>query len=104
VARAWARGEVAAGDARTAAIATHAAARDVGDKSASAAARAAGHAAATAQIADYCLGASHYAIKAVRATGASADAERAWQVEQLPDEVREVVVSARRRRPTSRRT
>jgi hypothetical protein len=45
-------------------------------------------------MADHSLGASLYALKAVEAAGASADVERAWQVEQLPDEVRELVVSA----------
>ena len=44
-------------------------------------------------MADHSLGASTYALKAVSATGASAEAERAWQVEQLPDEVRELVLS-----------
>ena len=93
-ARAWARGEVSVGTAQKAAVGAHAAARIVKSKSASAAARAAGHAAATAHMADHCLGAPWYALKAVEATGASADSERAWQVEQLPDEVRELIVSA----------
>jgi hypothetical protein len=98
MARAWARGEVSVGGAQKAALGAHAAARDVTSKSATAAARAAGHAVATAHMADHCLGASMYALKAVEATGASADAERAWQVEQLPDEVRDLVVSALERR------
>jgi hypothetical protein len=104
VTRAWARGEVSVGDAQKAAVGAHAAARDVKSKSASAAARAAGHAVATAHMADHCLGASLYALKAVEATGASADAERAWQVERLPDEVRGLVVSALENRLISRRT
>jgi hypothetical protein len=104
MARAWARGEVSVGDARKAAVEAHAAARDTTSKVASAAARAAGHAVATAHMADHCLGASLYARKAVEAAGASADAERAWQVEQLPEEVRELIVSALDRRRTRRRT
>jgi hypothetical protein len=104
IARAWARGEVSVGDAQKAAVGAHAAARDVKSKSASAAARAAGHAVATAHMADHCLGASLYALKCVEATGASADVERAWQVEQLPDEVRELMVSARGSRLTRRGT
>jgi hypothetical protein len=45
-------------------------------------------------MADHCLGAAVYARKAVAATGTSTDEERAWQLEQLPEEVRELVVSA----------
>ncbi|CAA9418111.1 MAG: hypothetical protein AVDCRST_MAG64-2705 [uncultured Phycisphaerae bacterium] len=51
---------------------------------------------ATAHMADHCLGAPWYALKAVEASGAPADAERAWQVGRLPDDVRELVVSALR--------
>jgi hypothetical protein len=69
LARAWARGEVSVGDARKAALGAHAAARDVTSQSASAVARAAGHAVATAHMADHCLGASLYALKAAEATG-----------------------------------
>ncbi len=103
-ARAWSRGEVSVGDARKAALAAHAAARAATRKSATAAARAAGHAVATAHMADHCLGASIYAVKAVEARGASAEAERAWQTAQLPDELRELIVSALARRATRRRT
>jgi hypothetical protein len=101
MAKAWARGEVSVGDAQKAAVGAHAAARDVTRKSASAAARAAGHAVATAHMADHCLGASTYALKAVEA---SADIERTRQVEQLPDEVRELIVSAMASRLTRCRT
>jgi hypothetical protein len=45
-------------------------------------------------MADHCLGPAIYGCKAVEATGASADAERAWQLEQLPDAVQELIVSA----------
>jgi hypothetical protein len=103
VARAWARGEVSVGVAQKAAVAAHAAARAVTSESATAAARAAGHAAATAHMADHCLGPVIYATKAIEATGASADAERAWQIGQLPDQVRELVVSALARRLPRRR-
>lgn len=98
IARAWARGEVRVGDAQKAAVAAHAAAREAASKSATAAARAAGHAVATAHMADHSLGAAMYALKAVEAAGASGDNERAWQVEQLPDAVRELIVSALRSR------
>jgi len=92
-AKRWARGEVPVGDAQKAAVAAHAAAREMTSKSATAAARAAGHAVATAHMADHSLGAALYAVKAVEATGASAEVERAWQIEQLPAQVRELILS-----------
>jgi immunity protein 5 of polymorphic toxin system len=102
-ARAWARGEVSVGDARKAAVGAHAAAREATCKSATAAARAAGHAAATAHMADHCLGPVIYARNAVEATGASGGLERAWQLKQLPDCLRELIVSALSTRLTRRR-
>jgi hypothetical protein len=51
-------------------------------------------------MADHCLGAALYALKAVEATGKSADVERAWQLAQVPDELRDLVVSALERRVT----
>ena len=93
-AKAWARGEVPVGAAQKAAVSAHAAAREMTSKSAIAAARAAGHAVATAHVADHCVGAPLYALKGIEARGGSVDAERAWQLAQLPDELRELVVSA----------
>jgi hypothetical protein len=64
-ARAWARGEIRVGEARTAALAAHAAARAVAEHPpACAAARAAGHAAATAHMAGHARYAASYAEKA----------------------------------------
>ena len=100
IGRAWVRGEVPTGAAQKAAVAAHAAAREVTDKAAIAVARAAGHAVATAHFADHCLGLPLYALKAVGAAGQSVDAEQAWQVERLPEEVRELVISALERRQT----
>ena len=60
-ARAWARGEIAVGEARAAAFAAHAAARAATDGAARAAARAAGHAAATAHVAGHARHAEAYA-------------------------------------------
>ena len=104
IGRAWARGAVPTGAAQKAAVAAHAAAREVADEAAIAAARAAGHAVATAHFADHCLGLPLYALKAVGAAGLSVDAERAWQVKRLPEEVRDLVVSALERRRTRRCT
>jgi hypothetical protein len=99
-ARAWVRGEASVGACQKAAVGAHAAARGVTSASATAAARAAGHAVATAHAADHSLGVVIYGLKAVEAAGGSTDAERAWQLEQLPEELRELVVSAlERRRP-----
>ena len=90
-ARAWARGEITVGTARDAAVAAHAAARDAGEGAACFVARASGHAVAT--------GAAIYVIKAIRAASNPADTESAvaeehrWQIEQLPAEIRELVLS-----------
>jgi hypothetical protein len=65
-ARAWARGEIRVSEARTAALAAHAAARDAaaaGQLAACAAARAAGHAAATAHVASHARAVTFYAEK-----------------------------------------
>lgn len=98
-ARAWSRGEITVGAARTAAVEAHAAARAVDEGAARFVARAAGHAVATAHMADHALGAAMYALKAVKAAAdkqnedAVVSQEHNWQVEQLPDEIRELVLS-----------
>jgi hypothetical protein len=94
IARAWARGAVPVGDAQKAAVASHAAARAADNKSAIAVARATGHAVATAHMADHSLGAALYALKAIATAGQSIETERAWQIQQLPQAVRELVLSA----------
>jgi hypothetical protein len=78
--RAWARGELKAGKARKAALAAHAAAREADDESACAAARAAGHTAATAHVRDHAAGAAAYAVKAA---GPDAADEIKWQFQHL---------------------
>ena len=77
-------------DIRKSALASHAAAREVGeDNAARSAARAAGQATATAHVPTHSIGAANYALQAIhRATGSSnADAavtkERNWQYEHL---------------------
>ncbi|HEU0294617.1 MAG TPA: hypothetical protein VFR47_17890 [Anaerolineales bacterium] len=77
---------------RRASLASHAAARDVGeDNAARSAARAAGQAVATAHVPTHSIGAAIYALQAIhRATDASdADAaigkERAWQYQHLAE-------------------
>jgi hypothetical protein len=89
--RAWVRGEIVMSEARTAAFATHAAARDTNQAPACAAARAAGHAAATAHVAGHAVHAATYAAKAATyaADPNNADAntakERNWQYQHLLD-------------------
>ncbi len=89
-ARRWARGETNMMPARAAAVATHAAARDSDHPAAIAAARAAGHAAATAHSIRHARGTAAYAIvsamNAARAEDrdAAGKAEREWQLDHLP--------------------
>ena len=80
--RAWVRGEVTVGQAREAAFATHAAAREASDPAARAAARAAGQAVASAHMAGHARHATSYAVAAVRhalPSGQTPEEERAWQ-------------------------
>lgn len=104
IGRAWVRGEVKTGIAQRAAIAAHAAAREATDEAAVAVARAAGHAVATGHFADHSLGPVIYGAKAMDGAGRSADDEWAWQLAQLPDEVRALVISALDQRLTWRST
>jgi hypothetical protein len=104
VARAWSHGEATVGAAQQAAVAAHAAARAAPDAIAREVARAAGHAVATAHAADHELGAAAYAIKAVRLASAGSEAMAAgaaecrWQREQVPEAIRELVLSDQERR------
>lgn len=63
-ARKWANGEISVSEARKAAFGAHAAAREVTDSFAKAAARSAGHAAATAHVITHSKYAETYALKA----------------------------------------
>ena len=98
-ARAWSRGEITVGEARTAAVEAHAAAREAEEDAARYVARATGHAAATAHMADHAPGAAMYAIKAVKAasditdTTSAVELEHHWQTERLTEEIRELVLS-----------
>ena len=101
--RAWTRGELAMMDARALGGHAMAAARPI-DGAARNAAYAAGQAGCVAHVAAHELGAAAYAIKAVRET-APDDAGRdlgrrecAWQHEQLPDRIRELVLDDQRLR------
>lgn len=95
IAREWEQGNASVGDARKASVAAHAAAREADDPVSVAVARSMGHAVATAHMADHSLGAALYALRAVQNAGGSVEveAERKWQNEQLPEEIRELVLS-----------
>jgi len=92
----WKQGNASVGDARKAAVGAHAVARDATTPIAIAVARSVGHAVATVHMADHSLGAAWYALKAVKNAGKSIDAERKWQDEQLPSEIKELVLTARK--------
>ena len=98
IAQEWADGKVTVGEARNAAVAAHEAARNIKNKSQAAchAARAAGHAVATAHMADHCLQAANYALKAVSAHTQISAEEISWQNKQLPDDIQEIVLKSRK--------
>ena len=100
VARAWANGEVSTGAAQVAAYAAHAAARETTKPEVIAAARTAGHAVATAHFADHCLVAANFALKTIEMAGGSLQEEYLWQIAQLPEPIRKLVISGMERRPT----
>lgn len=101
--RAWTRGEVPMMQSRAAGGHAMGAARDL-RWAPRFAAYAAGQAAAVAHVAAHDLGAAAYAIKAARAAVPAAEAETAgrrecrWQRDQLPEEIRELVLDDQQRR------
>jgi hypothetical protein len=98
VARAWKEGKATVGEARKVSMAAIRVAGESTDATATAVARAVGHAAATAHMADHSLVPAWYALKAVRSAGKSIDEERKWQDRQLPEEVRGLILAARKSR------
>lgn len=98
VAQEWKQGMASVGDARKASVEAHAVARDTSNATAKAVARSVGHAVATAHMADHSLGAAWYALKAVEHAGKSRDAERKWQDDLLPSEIKELVITSRARK------
>lgn len=103
VARSWVRGEVGMMLARAAGGHAMGAVRDLRGPPRHAA-YAAGQAGAVAHVAAHELGAAAYAIKAVRAAapegqgGAAGRLECQWQRDQLPEEIRELVLDDQRLR------
>jgi len=83
---------------RGASLAAHAAAKEAGDEAAGAAAHAAGQAVATAHVTQHAYGGAYYALKAIAAADrrgqvANVERERHWQAAQLPDHLRDEVMS-----------
>ncbi|WP_145322212.1 putative immunity protein [Paenibacillus xylanexedens] len=87
--RGWIRGEITMVDARKAAFAAHAAAREADNVAASASSRAAGHAAATAHVKEHAVHAATYAVKAIFYESPMEEQEqrileeRTWQYQYL---------------------
>ena len=82
--RAWQRGELTVSQARAAAFAAHAAARETSG-AAIFAARAAGQAAGVAHVPGHARHAAAYALKALAAAGREVEGERAWQEKRLAE-------------------
>lgn len=97
--RAWTRGEIKMMESRAAGGHAMGAARDLAGTSRFAA-YAAGQAAVVAHVAAHELGAAAYAIKAVIAAEGTDAGRREcqWQREQLPQEIRELVIDDERLR------
>jgi hypothetical protein len=98
VANRWKQGSASVGDARTASVDAIRVVNESSNKTAIAVARSVGHAVATAHMADHSLWAALYALRALENDGEPIDQERQWQDEQLPLEIRNLVLSARKTR------
>jgi hypothetical protein len=95
IAEEWTKGNATVGNARNASLKAIALANEYSNPIAIAVARAVGHAVATAHMSDHSLGAALYALKAVKNAGKSIEEERKWQNEQLPSEIKELVLTTR---------
>lgn len=94
IANAWTLEEASVGDARNASFESIAVANENSDPTYVLVARAVGHAVATAHMADHSLRAAQYAIKATKSAGNPAEIERKWQEDQLPYQIKDLVISA----------
>jgi hypothetical protein len=94
----WVKEIASTGDARKASMDAITVANESSNPVLIAVARAVGHAVATAHMADHSLIAATYALKAIQLAGKSTDDERKWQNDQLPFEIRKLVLSARDRK------
>jgi uncharacterized protein GlcG (DUF336 family) len=94
IAKEWANRNASVGDAMKASVEAHAVARESGNPISIAVARSVGQAVATAHMGDHSLAAALYALKAVKNANKSIDTERKWQNEQLPSEIKDIVLTA----------
>jgi hypothetical protein len=94
VAEEWPVCNASVGDARTAAYEIIDLAHELSDSTAILVARSVGQAVAAAHMADHAMGAAWYALKAVKSAGKSVETEKKWQFEQLPVDVKELVITA----------
>ena len=94
IAKEWANGNASVGDAMKASVGAHSVARESANPTSTAVARSVGHAVATAHMADHSLGAALYALKAVKNADKSIEKESKWQHEQLPSEIKDIVLTA----------
>ena len=76
-------------------VGAHAVAREFTNPTSIAVARAVGQSIATAHMADHSLGVAIYALKAIINAVKSIETERKWQNEQLPSEIKEIVLATR---------
>jgi hypothetical protein len=95
IAEKWVNGEVMAGEARKAAFKGIELAREITDPVNKAIIRAAHHTVATAHMADHSLGGAIYSLMAVKHEGGSVQDERTWQNEQLPAEIKDIILESR---------
>lgn len=95
VANNWTEGKASVGDARNASVAAIAVANESPNMTQTLVARSVGHAVATAHMADHSIVAAWYALKAVKIADKSVDNERIWQNNQLPPEIKELVLSTK---------
>lgn len=96
VAKAWEKGTASVGDARNAALGAFKVAKESINPTSKAIARGVGHAVASAHMADHALAAAEYALKALAHNNKPIEEERKWQDEQLPSEIRELVLTSRK--------
>jgi len=100
VAKAWAEENATVGEARKASLNAIAVANESLNPISTAVARAIGHAAATAHMADHSIIAAEYALKAIKLANKSVDAERNWQDKQLSSDISELVITTRNKKQT----
>lgn len=102
-AKAWEHDEISVGETRNASLEAIAVANENSNPISIAVARSVGHAVATAHMADHSLRAADYALKAIKISGQSVDAEREWQNVQLPKSIKDLILSVRNEKPDEKK-